>query len=298
MSEIAVQHELIIISGLSGSGKSVALQSLEDIGFYCIDNMPVNLLPEFCSEFKGIQNSGAQNELRGAAVSIDSRSQHFLANIDDVLDNLDKSNVSFRILFLDAEQDRLVKRYSETRRKHPLTGPGVPLVEGIQRERALLQPLLDRAEKVIDTSTTTPHELRGLIRDFAGASSEAPLFLIESFGFKYGSPREADFVFDVRCLPNPHWIEPLRELTGLDQEVQEWLRQQTEVMAMTEEIFTFLNRWLPGFASENRSYITVGIGCTGGQHRSVFVCEQLRARFARHDVAVQVRHRELSKIPL
>lgn len=287
--------DLIIVSGLSGSGKSVALQSLEDIGYFCIDNLPAVLLPEFNSYLPD-HTSGAEDELAGAAISIDSRNNQFLAELDLILEELEQHGRSCRILFLDAEEQKLVRRYSETRRKHPLTDASTPLVEGIRREREVLQPLHDRAEKVIDTTDTTPHQLRGLVRDFAGGSSiSGPLLLLESFGFKYGSPREADFVFDVRCLPNPHWEESLRALTGMDDAVAEFLEHQPMVVEMTEEIFSFLRKWLPGFESENRSYITVAIGCTGGQHRSVYICEQLVKRFRDREIKAQVRHRQLEE---
>ncbi len=288
--------DLIIISGLSGSGKSVALQSLEDIGYYCIDNLPSVLLPEFGGYLKNDAGREMGDTLSGAALSIDSRNKHFLLLLDDKLKELEQRETFYRLLFLEAEEQMLIRRYSETRRKHPLTDPHTPLIEGIRQERLLLQPLHDRAEKIIDTTDTTPHELRGLIRDFAtGGSAAGPLFLIESFGFKFGSPREADFVFDVRCLPNPHWEEKLRALTGLDPAVMDYLAAQEIVRRMTDEIHRFLQKWLPGFAAENRSYFTVAIGCTGGRHRSVYVAEQLRERFAGHDVSVQVRHRELAK---
>ena len=284
--------DLIIISGLSGSGKSVALQSLEDIGYYCIDNLPSVLLPEFGRCLK----EDAGREMHGAAVSIDSRNKHFLLLLDDKLQELRRRETLYRLLFLEAEEQMLLRRYGETRRKHPLTDLHTPLVEGIRRERQRLQPLHDRAEKIIDTTDTTPHELRGLIRDFAtGGAATGPLFLIESFGFKFGSPREADFVFDVRCLPNPHWEEGLRALTGLDPAVRDYLDGFEPVRQMTDEIHGFLEKWLPGFAAENRSYFTVAIGCTGGRHRSVCIAEQLRKRFAGDGLSVQVRHRELSK---
>ena len=287
--------DLIIISGLSGSGKSVALQSLEDIGYYCIDNLPSVLLPEFGGHLKN-DVGGVPGSLSGAAVSIDSRNKHFLLLLDDKLKELERRKIFYRLLFLEAEEQTLIRRYSGTRRKHPLTDLHTPLLEGIRQERLLLQPLHDRAGKIIDTTDTTPHELRGLIRDFAtGGSAAGPLFLIESFGFKFGSPREADFVFDVRCLPNPHWKEELRALTGLDPAVADYLGGHETVRRMTDEIHRFLKKWLPDFAAENRSYFTVAIGCTGGCHRSVYVAERLRERFAGHDFNVQVRHRELSK---
>lgn len=286
---------LIIISGLSGSGKSVALQSLEDIGYYCVDNLPAVLLPEFVRLLPEA-GEGKAGGISGAAVSIDSRNLRYLDHLDQILEQLTAQDRHARILFLDAEEQKLVRRYSETRRKHPLTDDNTPLLEGIRREREILKPLLERAEKIIDSTETTPHELRGLVRDFAGGSGIAgPLLLLESFGFKYGSPREADFIFDVRCLPNPHWEEPLRALTGLDQPVREFLGKQSMVGEMTEGIFNFLHRWLPGFDSENRSYITVAVGCTGGRHRSVYICELLAQQFQTHGLKAQVRHRQLEE---
>ncbi len=288
--------DMIIISGLSGSGKSVALQSLEDIGYYCIDNLPAFMLQDFSTRLPERLEASNGPILAGAAVSIDSRNKTFLSELDTNLNALEGLGIHYRILFLDAEEQKLVRRYSETRRKHPLTDINTPLVEGIQQERSLLAPLHERAEKIIDTTEMTPHELRGLVRDFAGGVlSSAPLLLVESFGFKYGTPREADFVFDVRCMPNPYWHEPLRELTGLDDAVKVFLGKSDQIEEMTREIFSFLMKWLPGFASENRSYITVAIGCTGGQHRSVFIGEKLFNLLSDKNINVQVRHRELAK---
>ncbi len=289
-------NDIIIISGLSGSGRSVALRSLEDIGYYCIDNLPAVLLFEFMARLRQHIGNADASVFPNAAVSIDSRNKHFLSGLDATLTKLKNHGIHYRILFLQAEEQKLLRRYSETRRKHPLTDDHTPLLEGIRLEHTLLQPLHDRAEKVIDTSDTTAHELRGLIRDFAGTGlSSVPLFLIESFGFKNGTPREADFVFDVRCLPNPYWHKNLAALTGLDDAVQKFFQEKAEVQDMISEIFNFLNKWLPGFASENRSYITVAIGCTGGQHRSVYISEQLENLFSKQDIIVQVRHRELAK---
>ncbi len=289
---------MIIISGLSGSGKSVALQSLEDIGYYCIDNLPAVMLCEFSNRLSESVGEPESADLPGAAVSIDSRNKSYLSKLDSSLIDLEHQGVHYRILFLEAEEQKLVRRYSETRRKHPLTDARTPLLEGIRQESELLAPLLDRAERIIDTTDTTPHELRGLVRDFAGGVlSTGPLLLIESFGFKHGTPREADFVFDVRCLPNPYWDELLRPFTGLDKPVEEFLQGKPEVKKMIDEIFTFLSNWLPGFASENRSYITVAIGCTGGLHRSVYISERLYSLFDEKEMNVQVRHRELASSP-
>ena len=288
--------DMIIISGLSGSGKSVALQSLEDIGYFCIDNLPAFMLHNFSTLLSERVTNAEILELPGVAVSIDGRSKQFLTERNSSLNELEERGIHYRMIFLDAEEQKLVRRYSETRRKHPLTDNNTPLIEGIRLERKLLDPLLERAEKIIDTTDMTPHELRGLIRDFAGGvTSSSPLLLVESFGFKYGTPREADFIFDVRCLPNPYWNESLRKLTGLDSEVMRFLREHDQVSDMVDEIYGFVSKWLPGFASENRSYITVAIGCTGGQHRSVYICEQLHSQFSQQNVGVQIRHRELAK---
>ncbi len=290
--------DIIIISGLSGSGKSVALQSLEDIGYFCIDNLPAPLLHQFMADFP--EQAGAINTdsggFSGAAVSIDSRNKSYLPELNTHLSTLENHGIRYRILFLETQERQLVLRYSGTRRKHPLTDARTPLIEGIRLERALTRPLQDKADHVINTTDMTPHELRGLIRDFAGGGlSPTPLFLIESFGFKYGTPREADFVFDVRCLPNPYWDESLRSLNGLDKSVQDFMRSKQIVNDMTTEIFRFLGKWLPGFTRENRSYITVAIGCTGGRHRSVFISEQLMRLFAGEGIDVQIRHRDISK---
>lgn len=292
---VGEEPDLIIVSGLSGSGKSVALQSLEDIGYYCVDNLPAVMLPELVRHLPEA-SAGETGVVSGAAVSIDSRNSRYLDRLDEVLAGFESDGHKIRVLFLSAEEQKLVRRYSETRRKHPLTDDNTPLVEGIRLEREVLKPLLERAEKIIDTTDTTPHELRGLVRDFAGGSGvKGPLLLLESFGFKHGSPREADFIFDVRCLPNPHWEEHLRALTGLDKPVQEFLAGQSMVADMTDGIFGFLHRWLPGFVSENRSYITVAIGCTGGRHRSVYISEQLVSKFRSEGLHAQVRHRQLEK---
>jgi len=290
-----IATDLIIVSGLSGAGKSLALQSLEDIGYYCVDNLPVVMLPDF-NQYLQDYTTGRDTGIAGVAVSIDTRNKQFLSNLEEQLDTLEQKGWACRVLFLRAEEQILVRRYSETRRKHPLTDETTPLIEAIQEEMDVLKLLHDRAEKIIDTTETTPHELTRLVRDFAGSlSGSAPLLLVESFGFKNGSPRDADFVFDVRCLPNPHWEPGLRKLNGKDQPVIDYLSEKSQALIMIDEIFSFIYKWLPDFATENRSYITVAIGCTGGQHRSVFFSEQLGAKFLARGVNVQVRHRQLQE---
>ncbi|MGA8259793.1 MAG: RNase adapter RapZ [Arenicellales bacterium] len=283
-----------LVSGLSGSGKSIALQALEDLGYYCIDNLPANLLSRFASDFMNQTEEG----LKDCAVSIDSRNRQFLRALPHNLAELEQLGLDCKILFLEANEDILVKRFSETRRKHPLTDRRTALVEGIRREKELLEPLAIAATRRIDTSDTTPQELRGLVRDFAGREiGESLTLLFESFGYKHSVPRDADFVFDVRCLPNPHWEVSLRTLTGLDPEVQEFLKKSERVEEMIAQIRDFIEYWLPAFQSESRSYITVAVGCTGGQHRSVYVADRLGAHFQSRPMQVQVRHRELPNTP-
>lgn len=280
-----------IVSGLSGSGKTIALQALEDMGYYCIDNLPAVLLPEFARELLSRHNDGYQD----AAVSIDSRNRGFLETLSENLNELESLGLECRIIFLEADESALIKRFSETRRKHPMTDQDTSLVEAIRLEKTLLSPLAANAAKNIDTTATTPHELRGIVRNYAGAiHAEGLSLLFESFGFKHGTPLDADFVFDVRCLPNPYWEEALRHLTGEDPPVIDFLNKHSGVQEMINQIATFLDTWLPSFEAEHRSYITVAIGCTGGRHRSVYVATQLRTRFMGRRHNVQIRHRELS----
>jgi UPF0042 nucleotide-binding protein len=279
-----------LVSGLSGSGKSIALQALEDMGYYCVDNLPANLLSRFAGEVMAHSGEDSQDY----AVSIDSRNRQFLRLLPANLSELEQLGLNYKILFLEADEEILVKRFSETRRKHPLTDRRTALVEGIRREKELLDPLAAAAARRINTSDTTPQELRGLVRDFAGREiGESLTLLFESFGYKHSVPRDADFVFDVRCLPNPHWQADLQPLTGLDEPVQAFLLESARVKEMIKQIRDFIDHWLPAFQEENRSYITVAIGCTGGQHRSVYVADQLAGHFRNKPFAVQVRHREL-----
>ena len=279
--------DLTIVSGLSGSGKTVALQALEDIGYYCIDNLPANLLPHFASSLMQLSDSHA-------AVGIDIRNRHFLKDLNDSLTGLERLGIEFRILYLYADEDTLIRRFSETRRRHPLTNLSTSLVDGIRLEHKLLSSLAQSANTEIDTSHITPHELRSMVRNLVGASDGAAMMLqVVSFGHKHGNPSDADFVFDVRCLPNPYWEETLRHQTGLDQEVMQFLDQKPETVSMIEHIYSFLAQWLPAFEAENRSYITIAIGCTGGLHRSVFVAEKLAAKLRDNGSKVQLSHREL-----
>ncbi len=283
--------KFFIISGTSGSGKSIALQVLEDLGFYCIDNLPASLVTEMASRVLG-NNTKHHN----CAISIDSRNQDFIGDLKTSFDSLKAFNVETRVIFLDANDETLLKRYSETRRKHPLSDENTSLLEAIHKERKLLEHLFDIADRKIDTSNTTPHELRSIIRDDSAHANEQSLTLLfQSFGFKYGNPNDVDFIFDVRCLPNPHWKPELRPLTGLDKTVQEFLSSHSLCNDMFNQIRDFIETWLPHFIADNRNYITVGVGCTGGQHRSVYLTTLLKQHFTNNQsIQTLARHRELS----
>ncbi|GAA6139172.1 RNase adapter RapZ [Arenicella sp. 4NH20-0111] len=283
--------KFFIISGTSGSGKTIALQVLEDLGFYCIDNLPASLVPEMAARVLG-NNTKDHN----CAFSIDSRNQDIIGDLEDSFNSLKAFNIETRIIFLDADDDTLLKRYSETRRKHPLSDENTSLSEAIHKERDLLKYLQRSADCRIDTASTTPHELRKLIKDETAVISERGLTLLfQSFGFKYGGPTDADFIFDVRCLPNPHWQPELKALTGLDRPVADFLDTQPLCTDMYLDIKNFVETWLPHFIQDNRNYITVGIGCTGGQHRSVYLTQKLKQHFANNEaIHTLARHREMS----
>jgi UPF0042 nucleotide-binding protein len=268
---------LLIVSGLSGSGKSIALQALEDLGFYCIDNLPAGLLPHFAEQLLAAEHDA----LKQTAVGIDARNRAFLDVLPHSLAQLEQLGVECRIVFLEADENVLVKRFKETRRKHPLTDEDTPLLEGIALERKLLEPLSFNPALRIDTTHTTPHELRTRVQDFArGGDTGGMTLLFESFGYKKGTPADADYVFDVRCLPNPHVIA--------------FLEGHAQVRQMFDELRGLLERWLPGFEAERRSYMTIAVGCTGGQHRSVYLVEKLAAHFSGQGIKSQIRHRELA----
>ena len=280
---------LIIISGRSGSGKSTALHQLEDEGFYCIDNLPATLLPALVE--RGLEESLSPS---GLAVCIDARNAHAdLEHFAGLLDEFPQA-VQMDILFLDADDEALIKRFSETRRRHPLSSDVVPLADAMVKERAILEPIASAASLVIDTSQMTIYELRTAIRErLVGAKAGDISILFQSFGFKRGLPSDADLVFDVRVLPNPHWEKALRLKTGRDPEVADFLEQHPVVLEMFEEIAAFLERWLPRYRDNNRSYVTIALGCTGGQHRSVYLAEKLYRKFREHFPEVNLRHREL-----
>jgi UPF0042 nucleotide-binding protein len=276
--------QLILITGLSGSGKSVALNVLEDAGFYYVDNLPARLLPQTVGFL-------AESGHPRAALSVELRSPEALAELPRQLSEFRANGHDVRVLFLEAKTDTLIKRFSETRRRHPLAGSGLTLTECIERERGLLAGLADLADRV-DTSDLGPNTLRSWVKDFVGISGTGLTLLFESFGFKHGVPLDADLVFDVRCLPNPNYDPRLRPLTGRDQPVIDFLLADPATRKMLEDIRRFIADWLPAFERDNRSYLTVAIGCTGGQHRSVYFAETLAAQFERRS-RILVRHREI-----
>ncbi len=298
-------QEVVLVTGISGSGKSVALHALEDAGFFCVDNLP----PELLREFLRLQQQRAEHRV---AIAVDARSAGSLPHLLALLRELRDEGVNIRPVFLDASTDALVRRFSETRRPHPLTyepdGGATPrrrasdragtavdghraLIEAIELERELVAELRE-VSTVIDTSQLRPAQLRAWMRQLVQATASRLTVVFESFAFKHGVPLDADYVFDIRVLPNPFYIRELRPLTGRDAPVADYLAQQPEVGDMLEQIETFLVRWLPAFEEDQRSYLTVAIGCTGGQHRSVYFVETLAERF-RPRVAALVRHREL-----
>ncbi|MEJ2394319.1 MAG: RNase adapter RapZ [Candidatus Thiodiazotropha sp.] len=283
--------QLQIVTGMSGSGKTIALHTLEDMGYYCIDNLPVSILEAVALHLTGEPEA----IFCKTAVGVDARSQaKQIPLLPELVENMRRQGLDCNVLFLDAQNETLIKRFSETRRKHPLSDGKRSLDEAIQHERQLLEPLSSTADLRIDTSLTNLHELRDLIHSRIGGSATTTSILFESFGFKHGVPRDVDFVFDVRCLPNPHWQSELRPHTGLDKPVADFLNGHAITHHMFNNLVTFFERWIPTFEADGRSYLTIAIGCTGGQHRSVFLADQLAHHFKAQGMQVLSRHRELS----
>ena len=282
---------MVIISGLSGSGKTIALHTLEDIGFYCIDNLPVGLLDSFASEVLD-QHLVSGNKV---AVSIDARNHPDQLNrFPEIIDSLRSKGTNYKILFLQADDTTLLKRFSETRRRHPLSGIDLPLADAIEKERRLLAPIAANADLLIDSSHTNIHQLRDLVRECLGEDNDVKFsLLLRSFGYKHGIPADADLVFDARCLPNPHWQENLRSLTGLDKDVISFLEKETLVQELYNDLENFLSAWIPRFKADNRSYLSIAVGCTGGQHRSVYLVDRLAKSLGKQAGDIVVRHREL-----
>jgi UPF0042 nucleotide-binding protein len=284
--------KLLIISGLSGSGKSIVLHVLEDLGYYCIDNLPTGMLPALADQLQQQLN----NKHDFFAVGIDARNlTGDLEQFPTILNDLKNREIHCEVFFLEADDATLLKRFSETRRRHPLSNDEVPLSEAIIQERTLLEPISSTADLLIDTSQTNIHQLRDLIHRRVTSAEQTRLsILFESFGYKHGIPVNADFIFDIRCIPNPHWVPELRALTGHDREVVEYLEQHGDVKRMYQDIRQLLETWIPCFEADNRSYMTVAIGCTGGHHRSVYMVNKLSHYFSKRRDGVLTRHRELS----
>jgi len=283
--------KLVIISGLSGSGKSIALDTLEDCGYYCIDNLPVALLQDFIDHVM-LENPETYKK---TAIGIDARNQtEKLADFPDDLKQIRDKGIDCEVVYMQAEEKIILKRYSETRRRHPLTTEHRPLREALEIEQEILRSVATHADIVIDTSYTHYHQLRDLLKNRLGEKGNGNLsILFQSFGFKYGIPLDADFVFDARSLPNPYWVPELRGFNGKDQQVIDFLKREAIVNEYFHDIGHFIERWAPRFESDNRSYLTIAVGCTGGQHRSVFLVEALGQYFKNIIPNVMVRHREL-----
>lgn len=277
--------QIVLVSGLSGSGKSIALAVLEDVGYYCVDNLPLAMLQPLvdCLKSEGHQR---------IAIAIDARSSASLAQLPGLVEQLRVQGIDLRVIFLEAKTLTLVKRFSETRRRHPLSSDSVSLQEAIQLEREMLADVAPLAHR-IDTSDLSVSALRMWIKDLIGQDRSRITLLFQSFGFKHGIPLDADLVFDVRCLPNPHYVAELKALTGRDQAVKDYIEASPNAMAMLTDIRAYVENWLPCFIQDHRAYLTVAIGCTGGQHRSVYFAETLAAAFRERE-QVLVRHRELA----
>jgi len=277
--------QIVLVSGLSGSGKSIAIAVLEDIGFYCVDNLPLAMLQPLVDYLTREGHSRI-------AIAIDARSSASFAQLPQIAETLREQGADLRVIFLEAKTLTLVKRFSETRRRHPLSSDNVSLQEAIQLEREMLADIAPLAHR-IDTSDLSASALRLWIKDLIGQDRSRITLLFESFGFKHGIPLDADLVFDVRCLPNPHYVAELRPLIGRDQPVKDFLEASPDAMALLADIRGFVESWLPCFIRDHRAYLTVAIGCTGGQHRSVYFAEALATAFRERE-QVLVRHRELS----
>jgi UPF0042 nucleotide-binding protein len=289
LSAATRDRHLVLVTGLSGGGKSTALRALEDLGFYCVDNLPAALLREF-----GNQVAHGANDYSRVALGIDARSpEQDLVEIPAWLQDLARSGIDCQLLFLDADSKAIIKRFSETRRRHPLTRDQHSLPQAIERETRLLASLRDQADWVIDTSETNIHQLRRQVWKCVGADNESMTIVLESFAFKRGVPQDVDFIFDARILPNPHWVDSLRDFSGLDEPVRQWLERDASVERMVSDVLGFLKTWLPEFRHSQRSYVTVGIGCTGGRHRSVYLVDRLAQGLGEGFGDVLIHHREL-----
>lgn len=291
MTERAAHPHFVLVTGLSGGGKSTALRALEDLGFNCVDNLPAALFPEFARHMAGSDDSGHGR----VALGVDARSPRGdLEKIPAWLEELAAGGMHCELLFLTADASVIFKRFSETRRRHPLTSGEQVLPQAIEEEKSLLEPLMKRSDWVIDTSDTNIHQLRRQVWKCVGGTRDAMTVVLESFAFKRGVPQDVDFIFDARILPNPHWVEELREHSGRDEPVREWLERDESVERLVADVLGFLKTWLPEFQRTQRSYVTVGIGCTGGRHRSVYLVERLARGLPRDSLGkILIHHREL-----
>lgn len=278
---------LIIISGRSGSGKSICLDVLEDLGFYCIDNLPLNLLPILTEQLK--------KKYMQIAVSIDARTAAEFDRFDSVILELKNNKVNCEIIYLDAADKTLIKRFSTTRRKHPLTTKTISLAEALQREDKLLLHIAKQADLHLETDNLTVHHFRDLLRSRVENKPSKLTVLFQSFSYKNGIPSDSDFVFDVRCLPNPYWEPDLRDKTGLDEPVRKFLQEQPTVKLLLNDLKSFLSDWIPQIKANDRTYLTISIGCTGGQHRSVYIVDCLAHAFEKNVDEIQIRHQEIQK---
>lgn len=285
------ERRLIVVSGFSGAGKTVVLNTLEDLSFYTIDNLPVSLLNKLIEQLSEENNTLAKH----IAIGIDARNTlEDFSFLPDTIKKLENKNIQSELIFIEANDDVLTRRFSETRRKHPLSSETVSLSDAIQQERNIIGPLAEASDLRIDTSYMHLHELRNIVRQRIDQRKNTKLSLqFMSFGFKNGLPKDADFVFDLRCLPNPYWNKDLRKYSGQEQPVIEFLSKQNDVIEMMNDLEQFLNRWIPNFEADNRSYLSIAFGCTGGHHRSVFIAEQLANKFNNLEKKVMIRHRDL-----
>jgi RNase adapter protein RapZ len=290
----AIHHpeaiHLIVLTGMSGGGKTVALRALEDLEFYCVDNLPTALLPQLVAAV----SRGNEGRRRNVAVGVDVRNpEEDLQRMPAVLSELAAAGVHAHLIFLDCRDDVLIKRYSETRRRHPLSARGLSLADAIAEERRVLRPLSSIADKVIDSSDMNVHQLRRLIATGYAEATDGLTLMFQSFAFRRGLPLDADFVFDARCLPNPHWDPTLRPLSGKDAPVRDYLETQPLVAEYFADTARWLDAWLPRFEADDRSYVTISVGCTGGRHRSVYLVEKLAAHYRALRSGVLTFHREL-----
>ena len=285
------KQRLIVISGLSGAGKTVALHTLEDSGFYCIDNLPLSLLYEFGNQLSDPASTPAEE----IAIGIDARNpEGLISNLPESIDLLKKKNLSVELIYIEANDNVLTERYSETRRKHPLSTDSISLTEAIDKEHGIMDHLSESADLRIDTSQLSMYGLRDLVRDqIVNRPTEALSMQFISFGYKHGIPRDADFVFDARCLPNPYWEKSLRLFTGKDRPVIDFLEKQDLAQDLFIQLKDFISYWTPHFEAGNRSYLCFAIGCTGGQHRSVYLAEKLADCFRQQDKHIIINHRDI-----